>query len=90
MVVALRTAFAVAVCALAGVGRVAADEEAAPAAETGAPADEEIIVRGRGYGDLRRQIQLAEELVYARFNDINSDDKFDIHCFERPMLGSRI
>jgi hypothetical protein len=89
MVVALRTIFVAAVCAAAGLGRAAADTEATPAAET-ARADEEIIVRGRAYGDLRRQIQRAEELVYARFNDINSDDKFDIHCFERPMLGSRI
>jgi len=41
---------------------------------------EEIIVRGRSFGDLRLQIRRSEEAVYARFNDLNSTDDFDIHC----------
>ena len=51
---------------------------------------EEIIVRGRSYGELRAQIRLREEVVFERFNDINSDDAFDIHCTMDPAYGSRI
>src|SRR5690606_10342422 len=36
------------------------------------------------------QIEMAEEAFYSRFNDINSDDEFDIHCRKVVELGSRI
>jgi hypothetical protein len=55
---------------------------------TEAPLDE-IIVRGR-VGELRRQMLLAEDAVHARFNEINSDDDFDIHCLMERRHGSRI
>jgi hypothetical protein len=60
-------------------------DQAAPAAT----APEEIIVIGR-IGELRHQVRIAEEAVYDRFNEINSDDDFDIHCRRQPMPGSRI
>jgi hypothetical protein len=44
---------------------------------------EEIVIRGqRGtpWGDLREEIKRAEEALFARFNDINSTDDFDIRC----------
>ncbi len=41
---------------------------------------EEIIVRGRRIGDLRSEIERAQEAMLARFNDINSTDDFDILC----------
>lgn len=50
---------------------------------------EEIIIRS-SIGDLRRQVWQAEEMVFARFNDINSDDLFDVHCEWRPRPGSRV
>jgi hypothetical protein len=54
--------------------------DAAKAASSSAtPTPDEIIVLGR-VDELRRNLQRAEEAVYARFNDINSDDRFDIHC----------
>jgi hypothetical protein len=52
--------------------------------------DEEIIVRGFSYGELRAQIRLAQEAVYARFNDINSDDAFDIICKDETRVASHI
>jgi hypothetical protein len=64
--------------------------DAAPADEPSTDVDEEVIVRGRSYGELRLAIRIAQDAVYARFNDINSDDKFDIHCRLQPMYGSRI
>ena len=36
------------------------------------------------------EIELAEQTVLARFNDINSDDRFDIHCHAEPRYHSHI
>lgn len=36
------------------------------------------------------RIRLAEDAVFARFNEINSNDKFDIHCYSRASTGTRI
>jgi hypothetical protein len=52
--------------------------------------DEEIVVRGRTRAQLRTEVQLAEEAVYARFNEINSSDEFDIHCRLEVLTGSRM
>jgi len=57
------------------------------AAATTAP--DEIIVLGR-IDELRRQLRLAEGAVYERFNEINSDDRFDIHCRMEPVIDSHI
>jgi len=51
---------------------------------------EEIVVLGKRLEELRIQIELAEDDVYARFNEINSNDLFDVHCYERAAAGSRI
>lgn len=51
---------------------------------------DEVIVEGRGLGALRAEVIRAEEVVFARFNDINSDDEFDIDCRMEIPLGSRI
>jgi hypothetical protein len=53
-------------------------------------ADEEIVVRGRSPAELRAEIELARDAVIARFNDINSDDRFDIHCRLEPRVGSKL
>jgi hypothetical protein len=55
-----------------------------------AEADEEVIVIGQNPGALRERIRLATDAVYAKFNEINSDDSFDIHCSFRPRTGSRM
>ena len=52
---------------------------------------EEIIV----YGDkslhvLREETIAAEEAVFSIYNDINSNDDFDIHCYEEARTGTRI
>jgi hypothetical protein len=59
--------------------------------QTAAPAvDDEVIVRGRRGAELRLEIERAENAVFARFNEINSDDRFDIVCRLEPAVGSRI
>lgn len=66
----------------------ALDEEGGTRAPT--RVDEEIVVRGRSRAVLRVQIQRAEEAVYARFNEINSTDEYDIFCRREPVTGSRM
>jgi hypothetical protein len=55
-----------------------------------AQADEEVVVIGQSPAAMRERIRLATEAVYAKFNEINSDDAFDIHCRYRATTGSRI
>jgi hypothetical protein len=54
------------------------------------PIDDQVVVIGKQLAELRIRIELAENDVYGRFNEINSDDLFDVHCYERPSSSSRI
>jgi hypothetical protein len=51
---------------------------------------EEVIVPGRKPENLRVEIERLEADVYQRFNALNSDDDFDIHCFKQAPTGSNI
>lgn len=52
---------------------------------------EEIIVYGnKSLHTLREETIAAEEAVFARYNEINSNDDFDIHCYEEARTGTRI
>ena len=51
---------------------------------------DEIIVQGRTFGQLRLEIQRAEEALYERFNAINSKDEYDITCDYEKLTGSKI
>jgi hypothetical protein len=55
-----------------------------------AAAPDEIIVRAKALEKLRLEIKRSQEAVYARFNDINSNDLYDIHCYERRRFLSHI
>jgi len=59
-------------------------EEAAPAAS----APDEVVVIGQSLSDLKLRVEAAEVAVFDRFNDINSDDDFDIHCRYRTRYFS--
>jgi hypothetical protein len=63
----------------------AASAQNAPAVIT-----DEIIVRGRTAEALRFEIERAEDAVFARFNEINSHDRFDIHCKSQVPTGRHI
>ncbi len=63
---------------------------AEPTAEDRARATDEMVVTAKAIADLRVRIELAENEVYARFNEINSNDHYDIHCYEGPQVGSHI
>jgi hypothetical protein len=51
---------------------------------------EEVIVPGRRPENLRVEIERLEGAVYERFNALNSDDEFDIHCLKQAPTGSNI
>jgi hypothetical protein len=51
---------------------------------------EEVIVPGRTPENVRIEIERLEVAVYERFNALNSNDEFDIHCFEQARTGSNI
>ncbi len=64
------------------------------AQDTAAPSQagdvEEVIVPGRAPENLRVEIERLEVAVYDRFNALNSNDEFDIHCFMQAPTGSNI
>jgi len=66
------------------------DTSPGAAAPASTAVDDEVIVRGFSYGELRARIRVAQEAVYARFNDINSDDAFDITCKLETRILSHI
>jgi hypothetical protein len=72
------------------VHRVAAAQDAGARPETSEPVTEEIIVTGRQIARLRFEAQAARERVYEIFNDINSDDEFDIFCTDQTRAGTRV
>jgi hypothetical protein len=72
---------------LAGVAAPALSQEAAP--QPAADVDE-IVVPGRTPENLRIEIERLEVAVYDRFNALNSDDDFDIHCISKAPTGSNI
>jgi len=87
-----RTAALVATTFLAGLVLQAAygADTSTPPASGDRERPDEFIVTAKALSDLRLKIKLAENDVYARFNDINSDDSHDIHCFDRNPTGSHI
>jgi len=52
--------------------------------------DDEVIVRGRRLSDFRSELQVARVRVYDVFNDLNSDDAFDVHCQIEDSTGTRM
>src|SRR5215471_17911758 len=65
------------------------DEANASQAATATTAPDEIIVLGH-IDELRRELVRAEDAVYQRFNEINSDDRFDIHCEMETIIHSHL
>lgn len=66
-----------------------------PSVPQGEPEDsttiDEIIVYGsKSLNQLRLEMNRAEEIVFDRFNSLNSDDEYDIHCYKEAKIGSRI
>ena len=41
---------------------------------------DEVAVNGKKWRDLKREMIEAEDRFYKRFNTLNTNDEFDIHC----------
>ena len=80
-----------ALCGALGVGVAAVGQEKAAAKSETAAEDtpDEIVVLGR-INELRTEVQRSEEAFYDRFNEINGDHKFDVHCRLEPLINSHI
>jgi len=79
-------------CVLLGTVPAAAQSGAADAGadRPARESDEEVVVRGRRLGDFRAELDLARVRVYDVFNEINSDDAFDVSCAYEDSTGSRM
>lgn len=52
---------------------------------------DEVTIEGhRGLRTLRAQMIRLEDRFYARYNDLNTEDRFDIHCDETASTGSLV
>jgi hypothetical protein len=67
----------------------AAGQEGKSAAVFAVASEDEVVVVGR-QNRLRREVEAAELAVLDRFNEINSDDRFDIHCRMQVRYFSHI
>ena len=85
-----------ALCGALGVGVTALGQDKPSQKEAGAKSEpaaedapDEIVVLGR-INELRIEVQRSEEAFYDRFNQIDGDHKFDIHCRLEPLINSHI
>ncbi len=74
---------------LFGLAAPALAQEVATAPQAAGDVDE-IIVPGVKPENLSAEIERLESSVYERFNALNSNDEFDIHCFKQAPTGSNI
>ena len=74
---------------LFGLGAPALAQKAQAPSQPAANADE-VVVEGRKPENVYAEIERLEISVYDRFNALNSNDEFDIHCFKQAPTGSNI
>lgn len=75
-------------CAAASLAPAAQGERAMSGAEGQELA--EVVVRGTRLWQLRAAIIEAEDRFYARYNQLNANDDFDVHCRQEAPLGTRL
>lgn len=52
---------------------------------------EEVIVLGnKSLFELKRELHMAEEVLFDLFNSFNTDDDLDVRCYRQAPIGSRI
>ncbi len=80
--------------AVAGSGPALAQSEPAAGERRDAArqqeAPEDVVVRGRRLGELRAEIENARRRAYGIFNDINSNDEFDVYCRKESQPGTNV
>ena len=78
-----------ALCCGALLSATAAGQDAGDAPQP-APVGDEVIVTGKSPGQLRLEMERAEEDVYDRLNRLNTDHRLDIHCHREAPINSHI
>jgi hypothetical protein len=68
----------------------AAVSPSAAASRAASEQAEEIVVRGRRLADFRIEVEQARVRAYDIFNEINSDDDFDVRCAHEQATGTRM
>ena len=51
---------------------------------------EEITVVGKRLSEIKKQYIQAEDQLYALYNELNTEDDFDIHCAMETNAGSKL
>jgi len=51
---------------------------------------DEVLVQGTRLRELKKAIVVAEDRFYARYNELNKRDLFDIECRVEAPLGTKI
>jgi len=54
------------------------------------PVEEIVVVGDRTLRSLTEELRRAEDYVHERFNALNDDDQFDIHCHRETRTGTNI
>src|SRR5690348_12683949 len=75
--------------ALLSLGAPAFAQQVADASQSAASVDE-VVVPGVRPQNLRVEIERLEQVVYERWNALNSNDELDIHCLDSEPTGSNI
>jgi hypothetical protein len=51
---------------------------------------DEVTVMGKKLYQMRKEIVEAEDRFYAAFNELNTNDDYDVHCATEARTGTRI
>jgi hypothetical protein len=76
-----------------GGAALAQSEPAAPQRAEDSPrqeSPEEVVVRGKRVGQLRAEVDEARQRAYDVYNEINSNDEFDVRCRKERRTGSNV
>jgi hypothetical protein len=68
----------------------AAAQPAAKSTTTPSEVLDEVLVRGKRLNELKAAIVVAEDRFYARYNELNKVDIFDIECAVDAPIGTKI
>lgn len=75
---------------LPAAARAQADQRAEPQAGSPSAVIDEITVTRKRLDTLKREVDQAQEDMFEAFNDHNSDDQLDIHCYREVPMNSHI
>lgn len=78
-----------ALCLAASLACCAAAAGQGQPAETAANQLDEVEVVAKKLSALREEAVAAEDRFFRRFNELNDDDRFDVHCQLRARTGTR-